>query len=93
MRKRPFEDFKEQAQERKRAALDVMSRFTQNCDSCNAISSKTKLFDLEEGRFCLNCLPEGISGLEALDIHNERQARLKEERANPVRPKDFGGWA
>lgn len=74
-------------------AKDIMSQFTQNCDACNAVSSKKKLFDLEEGRFCLDCLPEGMSGLEALDIHTERQARLKEERENPVRPKDFGGWS
>lgn len=74
-------------------ALEVMSQFTQNCDKCKAVSSKVKLFDLEEGRFCINCIPDHMSGLEALDIHNERQARLKEERENPVRPENFGGWS
>lgn len=93
MRKNQREGLEAIRAQRKSNAQDIMSRFTQNCDSCNAVSSKKKLFDLEEGRFCLDCLPEGMSGLEALDIHTARQAKIKEELENPVRPEDFGDWS
>uniref|UniRef100_A0AAU6W1G9 DksA C4-type domain-containing protein n=1 Tax=Pseudomonas phage Nican01 TaxID=3138540 RepID=A0AAU6W1G9_9CAUD len=93
MRKSRQPGFDKMLEAKRENAKNIMSQFTQNCDSCNAVSSKVKLFDLEEGRFCLNCLPEGMTGLEALDIHTERQAMLKEQRENPVRPDDFGGWS
>lgn len=78
---------------KKNKALEIMGQFTTKCDQCQASSSQVKLFDLEEGLFCLNCLPEGMSGLEALDINNARRAKLKEERDIPVRPEEFGEWA
>lgn len=93
MRKNQRAGFDKMLEAKRENAKNIMSMFTQQCDSCQISSSKAKLFDLEEGRFCINCIPDHMSGLEALDIHNERQARLKEERENPVRPDDFGGWA
>lgn len=93
MRKSRQPGFDKMLEAKREKAKTIMGQFVQHCDTCNVVSSKAKLFDLDEGRFCLNCLPEGMTGLDALDIHTARQAKLKEERENPVRPEHFGGWA
>ncbi|UIS24665.1 hypothetical protein S21ZY_103 [Pseudomonas phage ZY21] len=93
MRKSRQPGFDKMLEAKRELAKNVMGQFTQTCDGCSVSSSKAKLFDLEEGRFCINCIPDHMSGVEALEIHTARQARLKEERENPVRPEDFGGWS
>jgi hypothetical protein len=93
MRKNRDINFQKKIQEQKAKAASVMSQFTTACVKCGVLSSKAKLFDLDEGRLCLKCLPEGMTGFEALNIHEDNRVRLQEQRDNPVRPEDFGGWA
>lgn len=93
MRKSKTDGFTAMREAKRQKAQEVMSQFTKTCENCAVSSSKAKLFDLNEGLFCLKCLPEDMSGIEAQEQHEANQSRLKEQRENPVRPKGFGGWA
>lgn len=84
--------FEERRREAKKAVEDVRNAMTRTCSKCEKPGSKARLFNLPDGLVCLGCLPEGMSGLEALEAEDVYKARLEVERNKP-KPENYGGWA
>ena len=69
-----------------------MNLMVRNCSACEAPSSKRRLLDLPDGLFCSMCLPNGMTGIEAMNAESAYKERLENERNKP-KPEGFGEWA
>ena len=79
-----------EAMKKMEQAMGMDSR--DNCVMCGAQPRHRYIFNLPEGKLCLQCLPDDLKGAQAQQREAEYQAHLEAERNKP-KPEGYGEWA